>query len=153
MYRVPLLKEFTAILNGPASDFDGYFDISSNNGDEPWELRRTTLPSEEIEPTNSIESLSKGLLKLWKSSYEEDSPDVVTWPSLLRSMYDNQVRAPPRPMISHKRSKNSKGSDGQIEKGKYAESEHTPNDLRAEDRMVVRLVERSWDLVPPDVVR
>lgn len=33
MYRIPILRTFTEIFNGPASDFEGFFDICAANGE------------------------------------------------------------------------------------------------------------------------
>ena len=121
-------------------------------GDEPWELRQTRIPSLSITTKSITEKLSSLAIKLWHSSYEKDGPDVVTWPALIRSIYENQLQATAVASLAASTTKASK--EDHLEKGISEEQHHHPaNEAGADDRVVVNLVERSWDLLPPDVVR
>ena len=92
------------------------------------------------------------MIKLWHTTYEKDGPDVVTWPTLLRSIYENQLQAT---AVASSAAVPAKGSkEDHLEKGISEERFHHPtNEVSAEEHVVVNLVERSWDLLPPDVVR
>ena len=156
MYRIPIFRQLTEILNGPASDFERYFDITGITGDEPWELRQARLPGSDCAPKSALERCSRWWLKVWQChrSPQEDSADIVTWPNLLRSIYGNQVKSISRLSAASAPRGNDRNSEERMEKGDPEQVLSEPiNDNGFEDRVVIRLVERSWDLVPPDVVR
>lgn len=156
MCRIPIFRQLTEILNGPAGDFERYFDITGTTGDEPWELRQACVPGSERDPKSALERCSRWWLKLWQChrSPQEDSADIVTWPNLLRSMYGNQVKSISGSSAKFAGRGNGRDSEEGVEKGEFEQAPSEPiNDGDLEDRIVIRLVERSWDLVPPDVVR
>jgi hypothetical protein len=160
-YRVPVIRWLIEVSLGPSSDWSGYFEITSNRNDVPLELRKTRPPSVRIEPDSSAERWSLWFLSWWDGSYHVDSSDVVSWPKLLERLYKNQVSSVRKVMRSQPNGAASNLSGKELESG----TADTPNEdspcpeithmetQNGEDRIVVRLVERSWDLVPPDVVR
>lgn len=74
----------------------------------------------------------------------------MLWPVLLRSIYRNQLEA----TAVASWTSCTETSQDRLEKGVGGEHAYQAlNEVGHEDRVVIRLVERSWDLVPPDVVR
>lgn len=159
-YSMPVVGWLTEVLNGPASDWNDYFEITLDRHDVPLELRKTRRPGVQIMAGSQAEEWSVWLFGVWDSSYKNDSPDIVSWPSLLRRVYLNQIHATKKANGLWVNGSNTKVGSKQLEDGKVdSESEEPCPEItdqerqQGEDRVVVRLVERSWDLIPPDVVR
>ena len=168
VYRIPIIGWLTEVFNGPPRDWTGYFEITSDRREVPLEMRKTTRRrSVTILPNSRAEDWSLSIIRIWDSSYADDSPDIVSWPRLLRSIYANQIQSIRKiqPQYANGLSPPSNGAHSplgaeKLEEGKKKLEEEEPyrpmtDDERgdAEDRVVARLVERSWDLLPPDVVR
>ena len=149
------------VLNGPPSDWNRYFEVTSNRTDIPLEMRKTTWPHNHVTSISKAEALSWWRIKNWDHSFSEASPDVVSWPILLRLIYRNQIksirkveRAPSANGVSVDVDIKQLEEDGTTPSEDIACPDMTSEESRyGEDRVVVRLVERSWDLIPPDVVR
>jgi hypothetical protein len=164
VYRIPILGWLAEVFNGPPSDWDSYFELTSNQLDLPLEMRKTTRPDKDPVPISKAEAVSWWIVKTWDRTYSEDSPDIVSWPILLEWIYDTQIKSirkvePPKsngePNEAH-----DEVDDKKLERGRNKEESEPPYRTisseereQREDRVVVRLVERSWDLIPPDVVR
>ena len=138
MYRIPILNWLTEKSSGLASDWNSYFEVTSDQLDLPLELVRTRTRA------NS-----------------QDSPDVVSWPMFLHYIYLNQIYS-----IRKCEPHETKGiGDDTVDAKQLEEDGKKPDDKapcrtmtpdereQGEDRVVVQLIERSWDLIPPDVVR
>ena len=142
-YRLPVIGWLLRVIIRPISDWVGFFEITTDRTDVPRELDETRQPG------------PKDLAKS-DGSYRTGSPDVVSWPKLLEKMYDNQVdsvkklpqRQPNGLATDHKAAEN-----GEVHKELPCADMSSAERQQKEDRVIVRLVERSWDLVPPDVVR
>lgn len=158
-YRVPVIRWIAEVSLGPSSDWNGFFEVTTDRSNAPLELRKTRPPGLSISTNSSAERWSLWFLSWWDGSYQSDNPDVVSWPKLLERTYVNQTHS-----VQKARAKRSNGAlanttNGQLELGEAGYENLPPcADLQeferqGEDRVVVRLVERSWDLVPPDVVR
>lgn len=162
IYKIPVLGFVSEVFNGPPTDWHWYWEITSDLADLPLEIRRTTRPWEPVKPNSLAEAWSWRFVKAWDRSYSATYPnlDVVSWPSLLQHIYQTQIKSirkidisaadeaeePPNP---------KKGKEDGL---KYDEVSPyrsiTPEERgQGEDRVIARLVECSWDLIPPDVVR
>ena len=129
-YRLPVVRILTTILNGPASDFEGWFSLSDFEH-VPWELAMTLHSRVTMNPIggtraiqgSATERISFWLIRLWLwlNPYNEDNADSVTWLRFLRAVYQTQSR-----------------SSGATKNTGF---------------VAIRLTERSWDLAFPDVVR
>lgn len=148
------------MFNGPASDWNDYFEVTLDRPDVPLELRKTRRPGVEVVASSRAEEWSLWPFGIWDSSYKNDSPDIVSWPSLLRRVYLNQIQSIKKAKGLSANGSNIKVGSKQLEDGKADYDNEEPYQeitdqerQEGEDRVVVRLVERSWDLIPPDVVR
>ncbi|KAK3702285.1 hypothetical protein LTR37_014996 [Vermiconidia calcicola] len=157
---IPLVGWLTEVFNGPASDWIDYFEITLDRHNVPLELQKTRRPGVEILARSHAEEWSLWLFGVWDSSYKNASPDIVSWPSLLRRVYLNQSHSIKKAKGVSANGSNQKVGSKQLEDGKAdSDSEEPYPEItdqereQGEDRVVVRLVERSWDLIPPDVVR
>lgn len=166
VYRLPLLGWLARVFNGPPEDWHGYFEITSDRPDLPLEMRKTVRPKTDPNPVSKAEKVSWWIVRTWDRSYGEDSPDIVSWPIFLQWIYASQVNAirkidaPESNGVADVKDP-SNHLDVQQSNAEYQKLSDEPayRDLLpeerelGEDRVVVRLVERSWDLIPPDVVR
>jgi hypothetical protein len=159
-YRIPVVKWLVEVSLGPSSDWDGYFEITTNRAEAPLELRKTRQPALGVSARSAAERWSLWFLSWWDGSYKSDSPDVVSWPKLLERLYVNQNRSLRKVGAQQNAAALNGVSGKELEKGTVDDHHDPPSaDItpterqQGEDRVVVRLVERSWDLVPPDVVR
>ena len=163
-YRIPVFSWLTEVFNGPPRDWNGYFEVTSDQSDLPLEMRRTTRPDKDPVPISEAEWVSWWIVKTWDRSYSADSPDIVSWPILLQWIYDNQINSIRKVEIREKDGESDEARDAVdakiLEHGAKKEGSKRPYRTisseereQGEDRVIVRLVERSWDLIPPDVVR
>lgn len=164
VYRLPVLGWLTEVFNGPASDWAEWFEVTSNSYHVPLELRKTRRPGLKPLLHSRTEAWSLWASSFWDQSFKVHSPDIVSWPSLLQRIYANEIRCVRKMRPEQQKNGQDKAVDNQqlekIEKdgnaidedGSYAPITDKERQL-GEDRVVVRLVERSWDLIPPDVVR
>ena len=141
MYKIPILSWLTELGNGPASDWNSYFEVTSDQADLPLELRKTRERTD-----------------------DEDCPDVVSWPVFLHYIYLNQINSIRKYEPTEKPAETN-GVDQTVDVKLLEEEGNKPDDKapyrtitpdeqeQGEDRVVIQLVERSWDLIPPDVVR
>lgn len=163
VYKLHPFKWLTEAGNGYATDWNRWFEISSNEGSVPLEMRltRSQTSQADLTPRSSSEYWSLWFMKHFGWRYIEDSPDTVSWPTFLRSVYSNQIHA-----VRKIESKFAAPFDGnhdavKAEKGEVAPDAEAPcapltkleKERGEEERVVIRLVELSWDLIPSDVYR
>ena len=160
MYKIWGISWLTEAANGPPTDWNRYFEITSNDKYLPLELRKTRRPDLDVVPITGAEFWALWVIRLWSESYREGSPDVVSWPTFLRRIYGNQIISVRKVQFNYANRMNGKVEGKQLETGQNEPDEEAPYapmrpDEResGEDRVVVRLVECSWDLIPSDVVR
>ena len=164
VYKIPALGWLVEVFNGPPSDWSGYFEVTSDQVDLPLEMRKTTRPDKDPVTISKAEAVSWWIVKTWCRTYSEDSPDTVSWPILLEWIYDNQIKSIRKVELRETNGEPNGVDDTvdikKLEQGGRKEGSEPPYKTLSseerdqfEDRVVVRLVERSWDLIPPDVVR
>ena len=164
VYKIPILGWLSRVLNGPPEDWGRYFEVTTDRPDLPLEMQKTVRPRTDPSLNSTAEKLSWWKVKTWGRSYHEDSPDIVSWPIVLQWIYSSQVSAIRKlevPTTNGKEDERNSEVDAKQSRVEDQE-EHDEVPYRdilpeekelKEDRVVVRLVERSWDLIPPDVVR
>lgn len=159
-YRVPVVNWLAEVSLGPFSDWNYFFEVTTDKEHAPLELRRTRSPGSRLVTTSSAERWSLRLLNWWDGSYRLDNPDVVSWPKLVERMYINQVLAVRKLDRYEGNGAVSNFTTKQLETGEASPGVVAPcpdattmERRMGEVRALIRLVERSWDLVPPDVVR